>query len=125
MIGVIESPVLDRPGVAPDSPVQTYRGFERNRKGGQAWHLLFEADVQGQTRRLRLPVAVEIKTEEGVWFVENTSLNLFGRGASTEEALQDFRHHLSFFADRYLSLPPSEVIGEGKRLKTIYEKIFG
>ena len=124
MTGMTESSVLDRPGFMPESPVQTYRGFERNQEVGPARLLLLDAMVQGLNRRLSVPVAVEIRKEEGVWFVENNTLKLFGSGSSIESALLEFREHVGFFAERYLSLGPSDVIGEGTRLKAIYEKLL-
>lgn len=80
---------------------------------------LFEFQVDGQTIRLRRPVALRVGLDEGTWFVENEALTLFGHGRSIEEAVADFIHDLGYLWRRYSNLHDEELSGNAKKLKAL------
>ncbi len=123
-------PTLPR-GVAGLSfdPLQVKTGSWAGQFGGELpsairavpiWH------VQHEQRRFRLvpPLLVRVRQDEDFFFAENDTLRLTGTGTSPEEAVADFRVHLAYFHQYYTQIPSSEVVGEAKRLKQLFQSIF-
>ena len=70
------------------------------------------------------PIAVNIYCENNLFFAESETLVLFGMGYTPEEAFHDFESHVSYFYQYYKNLDWSQVTGEGRRLKEIYENLL-
>jgi hypothetical protein len=104
--------------------IDTYRGFEESPRKVRPRSLITEAVVRGERHRLVRPVAVTLVSEGESWFAENEDLNLFGSGDTALSAIEDFRGHFEHFFERYRSLGWDEVVGEGLRLKKLYESLL-
>ena len=78
--------------------------------------------VEGKSYELSVPVQVQISREGDFCFAENEQLVLYGSGETIREALEDLTSDILYFWKYYRRLSWDEVIGEGRRLKKIYEK---
>lgn len=105
--------------------IETYRGFESRSVEGRRFAVLTEVELGGRRRPLAKPLSLKLLLEGEEWFAENDTLNLFGTGGSPRKAIDDFREHFAHFVSHYRSLGWSEVSGEGKRLKMLYEQLLG
>ena len=79
--------------------------------------------VEGRTRSLSKPLALQLSVEDGAYFVENELLHLFAKGPSLEEAVEAFATDLAYYWRYYNSLRDDEVAGAGVELKRIYERL--
>jgi hypothetical protein len=70
------------------------------------------------------PISVRLFSDGDFFFAQNENLNICGIGKSLQNALKDFRQHLSYFTQYYMSSNESEFVGEGLRLKKIYDNLF-
>lgn len=64
---------------------------------------------------------IRIRQDGGFFFAENDTLRLVGIGTSPKEALADYCTHQAHFQQYYTRLPTSAVIGEGRRLKRLFQ----
>ncbi|MEW6249077.1 MAG: hypothetical protein AB1716_00395 [Planctomycetota bacterium] len=82
--------------------------------------------VREQERCFRLvqPLMVRVRQEEDFFFAENETLRLVATGTNLEEALGDFSFQLTYFHQYYTQIPADKVVGEAKRLKRLYQRIF-
>ena len=71
-----------------------------------------------------IPLLIRVRKEEEFFFAENETLQIVGIGTSTNEAMENFVVHLLHFHQYYARLPSNKVIGEGKRLKQLYSRLF-
>lgn len=83
-------------------------------------------DIHAGSLRLHAtkPVTVHLRSEGAYWFAENETLRVFAYGATVEEALEDFQEHVVYFHSYYKSLRADQVIGEGERLKQLFDSSF-
>jgi len=77
-------------------------------------------EIIGKTK----PISLQIFSEGSSFFIENEKLSLFGEGKTTQEAVEDFVIHFNYFYNYYKSLDKSKLMGQGLRLKDIYNTIF-
>lgn len=70
---------------------------------------------------LSKPVVLQVAIEDGAYFVESESLQLFAKGSSLDEAVGAFAVDLAYYWRYYNSLRDDEVAGAGLELKRIYE----
>ena len=117
----IEGMSFDRLQVKTGSWADQFRGNLRGSiRSAPIWHVWQEQ----RCFRLVRPILVRIRQDEGFFFAENDTLRLAGTGTNPEEALTDFCMHLVHFHQYYTQIPSSEVLGEGKRLKQLFQSIF-
>lgn len=121
-------PHLPRPDLSRVQPqVRTgdwtdqFRGQLRGGfRSAPIWHVRYEH----RCFRLVRPLLVRVRQDEDFCFAENDTLRLVGTGTNSEEALADFCLHLVHFHQYYTRIPAGEIVGEGKRLKRLFEGIF-
>jgi len=70
------------------------------------------------------PIEVMISRQNGGYFAENESLDIYAIGASEVEAIDDFCRHLIYFYKHYKALSWDKVTGHAEKLKQLYEKVF-
>lgn len=82
--------------------------------------------VSALDRRYKLikPLLVRVYLEDGLFFAENETLLLFGNGITREEAIEDLSQHIVHFYHYYKNLDWSQLIGDARRLKMIYEDLL-
>lgn len=110
-----------QPQVRTGDWTDQYRGQLRGGlRSAPIWH------VRHQQRSFRLvrPLLVHVRQDEEYFFAENGTLGLMGTGKNPEQALADFCLHLVHFHQYYTRLPADKVVGEGQRLKRLFEGIF-
>jgi hypothetical protein len=84
---------------------------------------LFNLVADGRSMPLAQPLTLRVSIEEGVYFVENDTLRLFGKGASLDEAVQAFQRDLVYYWRYYRSLSEDDVAGAGVELKKTYDTL--
>jgi hypothetical protein len=84
---------------------------------------LFTIVVDGVIRYLSRPLILRTAIEDGQFFVENDTLQLFGHGATMMDAMQAFSRDLIYYWRYYRSLSNDEVAGHGAVLKRLYEDL--
>jgi hypothetical protein len=78
--------------------------------------------ISGGTRlQARSPITVRTRSEGDFVFAENETLRTFAYGRTLEEALEQFEDHVVHFYEYYASLGDDQVVGEGARLKNLFE----
>lgn len=70
------------------------------------------------------PIEVVITRENGTYFAENESLEIYASGDNEQEAIEDFCQHVIYFYKHYKQLTWDRVTGQAKKLKEIYEQLF-
>ncbi len=70
------------------------------------------------------PLSVRIYFENGFFFAENETLFLYGTGMSPDEAIEDLGLHVIHFYRYYKDLDWSQVTGDARRLKRLYEGLL-
>lgn len=78
----------------------------------------------GEVKELRAALNLRVTEEDGMIFVENETLNLFGHGRTLHEAIEAFSRDLAYFWEYYRDLGPDEVAGEAVTLKRQYERLL-
>ena len=80
---------------------------------------------KGRTHlRAKTAISVRMWSEEAFIFAENESLRVLGHGRDIESALADFNAHVVYFHKYYSNLREDQVMGEGLRLKRLFESMF-
>jgi hypothetical protein len=82
---------------------------------------LFTFSIDGRSMELARPLELQVAFEEGMYFVENDLLRLFGNGVSLSEAVQAFERDLAYYWRYYNALSEEEVEGAGLALKRVYD----
>lgn len=85
---------------------------------------LFDSTIGDAIRVFRTPISLRVRREEGLVFVENDALNLFGHGPTLAAAVAEFRHDLEYYWKYYRALPDEKVAGKGRELKQLYNSLF-
>jgi len=80
--------------------------------------------AEGKWYKLSLPIQVHISKEGDLYFAENEALLLYGMGESIREAVEDLGQDIFYFWEYYRNLSWDDVIGDGRRLKEIYERLL-
>jgi len=88
------------------------------------WMPLWSVGTPTERFRIIKPLSVHVYFDEGLFFVENETLCLFGTGLSREEAIDDLGLHMIHFSRYYESLDWSQVTGDAVRLKKLYEDLL-
>ena len=105
--------------------VETYRGFEELAHASPARLVITTARLEGVPVRLASPVQIELSGDADAWIAENATLDLFGNGASREDAIRIFIERFEHFLSYYTRLSQDEVGGNGVRLKKLYDDLAG
>jgi len=71
--------------------------------------------------RARTPIYVRILKEGKLTFAENETLRIFAHGSDVQSAMRDFDSHVVHFHAYYVGLQEDQVVGEGSRLKKLFE----
>lgn len=86
--------------------------------------VLWQIAASGVRLRAASPVTVRIRSEGKFVFTENETLRVFAHGETLDEALEQFQDHVVHFFESYSKLSNDQVIGEGARLKQVFEASF-
>lgn len=70
------------------------------------------------------PIEVVISRQNGRYFAENESLDIYAIGASEEEAIDDFCQNLIYFYKHYKALSWDKVTGRAEELKQLFDNVF-
>lgn len=83
-------------------------------------------DIHDRTRRFKMknPVEVDLRFEDGWFFAENEKLTMVGVGRTAEDAIMEFSQHIIHFHLFYRSLSWDQVTGEAVRLKNVFENLL-
>ncbi len=65
-----------------------------------------------------------ISRQDGRYFAENESLDIYAMGASEEEAIDDFCQNLIYFYKHYKALSWDKVTGRAEELKQLFDDVF-
>ncbi len=84
------------------------------------WRFAFEHRIILSAK----PVSVIISKGQKLFFAENENLALYATGETRQEAIREFCEQLVHFYLHYKKLSWDKVIGEGRRLKTLYNDLF-
>jgi len=119
--------ILDRNGLAPMPVRRKVFIFpeDRARQDEQIPLVapLWGFHAEGKSYKLSVPVQVQFSREGDFCFAENEQLVLYGSGETIREALEDLTSDILYFWKYYRRLSWDNVIGEGRRLKEIYETL--
>jgi hypothetical protein len=72
----------------------------------------------------RKPVSISLERGERFWLAENSRLDIYATGATTQEAIEEFVAHLLSFYRHYTGLQPSQATGNALMLKQLFEDGF-
>ena len=86
--------------------------------------IIVKTKVNEKILRTIKPISLTIYSDTDHYYVENEYLSLYGVGKNTTEAVKDFITHLLYFYQYYMNIDKKKLIGEGIRLKEIYENLF-
>lgn len=86
--------------------------------------VLWQVSSGGIRLRATSPITVRVRSEGDFVFAENEALGTFAYGRTHEEALEHFEDHVVHFYETYVNLREDQVVGEGARLKNLFETSF-
>lgn len=86
--------------------------------------VLWQVKSSGTQLRATAALTIRVRSEGNFVFAENETLRVFAHGQSLDEALEQFQDHVVHFYESYLKLGNDQVIGEGARLKQVFEASF-
>jgi hypothetical protein len=85
---------------------------------------LFAVHAEGKTYTVSRPIKVRVFREGDLFFAENETLLVCGTGDSAWDAVEELELHVIHFYKYYKELPSDRVIGQAKRLKSLYENLL-
>jgi hypothetical protein len=85
---------------------------------------LWTVETPEKSFKMTKPISVRVYFDDDLFFAENDTLLLYGSGISPEEAIVDLELHIIHFYQYYKSLDWSQVTGDAKRLKSLYENLL-
>lgn len=85
---------------------------------------LWAVHSEGKTFRTARPIRVRVFRDGDLFFAENETLLVCGTGDSAWDAVEDLELHIVHFYKYYKEMPSDRVIGEAKRLKSLYENLL-
>jgi hypothetical protein len=85
---------------------------------------IWSVDTERGRYIARVPISVKVASEDGQFIATNEKLNLFGTGASQNEALQDLCQHIGYYITHFEQTPAPRLIGLGLEMKKLYERTF-